>query len=119
MTNQSDGDRSPSLEDRVVLVTGAAGDIGRAITAACLHAGARVALMDCEPLALQRAVDRELEVDPGRRSRVLPVQADVADPDQVQAAVAQVVERFGTIAVLVNNAATDTPSARVCDASPD
>jgi NAD(P)-dependent dehydrogenase (short-subunit alcohol dehydrogenase family) len=81
-----------------VLVTGAASGIGLAVAARCLAEGAAVAALDRDGPALTRAV-AGLAVG---RDRVTAVQADVADPDQVGAAVATAGERLGRLTAVVN-----------------
>jgi meso-butanediol dehydrogenase / (S,S)-butanediol dehydrogenase / diacetyl reductase len=83
----------------VALVTGGARGIGLAAGRWFLARGHRVALLDIDHATLSRTAT-EL-ADPGR---VLAVHADVSDPVQVQAAVAQVDAAFGRIDALVNNA---------------
>ena len=81
-----------------VLVTGAASGIGLAVAARCLAEGAAVAALDRDGAALSRAV-AGLAVG---RDRVTAVQADVADPEQVRAAVATAGERLGRLTAVVN-----------------
>ena len=83
----------------VAFVTGGARGIGLACGRWFLDHGYHVALIDIDAATLART-DAEL-ADP---QRVLTVHADVSKPDQVEAAVARVVERFGRIDALVNNA---------------
>jgi NAD(P)-dependent dehydrogenase (short-subunit alcohol dehydrogenase family) len=82
-----------------VLVTGAASGIGLAVAARCLAEGAAVAALDRDGPALGRAV-AGLAV--GDDDRVTAVQADVADPEQVQAAVTTAGERLGGLTAVVN-----------------
>ncbi|MCS7002835.1 MAG: SDR family NAD(P)-dependent oxidoreductase, partial [Dehalococcoidia bacterium] len=82
------------LDGRVAVVTGAGGGIGRAIVAAFRDVGARV-------VALDRVV-AELDALVGADGAAFPI--DVADPPTVAAVFAQIVERFGGVDVLVNNA---------------
>src|SRR5256886_9993305 len=82
-----------------VLVTGAASGIGRAVAARCLAEGATVAALDRDGPALGRAV---AGLTAGGLDRVTAVQADVADPEQVQAAVATAGERLGRLTAVVN-----------------
>jgi 2-hydroxycyclohexanecarboxyl-CoA dehydrogenase len=81
-----------------VLVTGAASGIGLAVAARCLAEGAAVAVLDRDGPALTRAV---AGLTAGG-NRVTAVQADVADPDQVGAAVATAGERLGRLTAVVN-----------------
>ncbi len=86
-----------SLRDRAVLVTGAARGIGAAV-ARDLHArGALVSLVGLEPDQLQ-ALAAELG------DRAMWVEADVSDRQAIEAAVAQTVERFGGLDVVIANA---------------
>ena len=88
------------VEGQVALVTGAARGLGRAVALALADAGADVAL-GLRDLAGDAGLVAEIEAT-GRR--VLPVQCEVSDIGQVQAAVDAVVARFGRLDVLVNNA---------------
>jgi meso-butanediol dehydrogenase/(S,S)-butanediol dehydrogenase/diacetyl reductase len=85
--------------DSVVLVTGGGSGIGLAITRAFLDAGATVAITGRRKERLEQA----LEGYPPDRTAAIP--ADVSDGAQVRDIVAQVVERFGRIDVVVSNAA--------------
>lgn len=84
---------------RVAVVTGAARGIGLATARRFLAEGWRVALLDIDGATLART-DADLAVP----DRALAIECDVAEPAQVTAAVARVVERFGRIDALVNNA---------------
>jgi NAD(P)-dependent dehydrogenase (short-subunit alcohol dehydrogenase family) len=81
------------------VVTGAARGIGLAVAERFLAQAYRVALLDIDRRTL-RATAKRLH-DPGR---VLALACDVADPRQVDAAIAEVVDTFGRIDALVNNA---------------
>lgn len=78
-----------------VIITGGTRGIGYATAEAFLEQGAHVAVCGTNPEHLRRT-QRSLEV--------LAVQADVREPEQVQAFVAAATERFGRIDVVVNNA---------------
>src|SRR5215467_2647462 len=87
------------LDGRVALVTGGAGLLGRRYCEALLQAGARVVIGDLDgPRAV--ALARELS-----ESDALGAVLDVADADSVRSTVGRVVERFGRLDILVNNAA--------------
>jgi len=82
-----------------VLVTGAASGIGLAVAARCLSEGAALAALDRDGPALDRAIGG---LAAGGRDRVAAVQADVADPEQVAAAVGAAGERLGRLTAVVN-----------------
>lgn len=88
------------LSGKVALVTGAARGLGRAISLALAHAGADVALglRDVDADAGIAAEIRKM----GRK--VLPLQMDVGQMDQIVRAVDETVKGFGRIDILVNNA---------------
>src|SRR5450432_2025587 len=90
-----------SLKDKVALITGASQGIGRDTALALAEAGAKVAVAarDEEKLA---ALVAEIEAAGGS---ALAVKMDVADGEQVKAGFKQVLEKFGRIDILVNNAA--------------
>jgi len=83
----------------VAIVTGGARGIGLAIGRWFLDRGHRVALLDIDKQTLDRTVAAF-----DRPDAVLAVHADVSNPEQVSAGVAQVVAKFGRIDKLVNNA---------------
>ncbi len=81
---------------KTALVTGAAGAFGRALSAALLDAGAAVVAVDRDPEALER-----LRAD---HPAVHPVACDLADPDAVDAAVADLFAGDRPLDIVVNNA---------------
>ena len=89
-----------SLDKKVVLVTGAARGIGRAIAETVAEAGADVALCDLQEEWL--AETAEAVSAAGRTVRCYAV--DVSDAEAVVATVDAVVSDFGRVDVLVNNA---------------
>ncbi|MBI5949159.1 MAG: SDR family NAD(P)-dependent oxidoreductase [Chloroflexi bacterium] len=89
------------LEGRVALVTGASGDIGRAIAVALAAAGCDIAVGYAGNADGAKAACELVEAH-GRRA--MPVQVDQADPASVETAVAEAA-RMGRLDILVNNAA--------------
>lgn len=93
---------SPLLPDQVVVVTGAARGIGRAIAEACARERARVVLVDrleAELAAATAAIEAA-----GGLAAGMP--CEVTDEAAVQRLFDAVVERFGRVDGLVNNAGT-------------
>lgn len=89
------------LAGRPVLLTGAGGDIGRAMMAAFARAGARIAAADIDPARAEAAaaIARDLGAD------AIAIGLDVTRSDSCREAVAAAVAAFGGLRVLVNNAA--------------
>ena len=88
------------MNDKSVLVTGAAAGLGRAIACRLGHDGYRVAVSDVNVDGAKQ-VTREIE-DAG--GQAMAWQLDVTEPAVVERTVAEVVERFGGLYGLVNNA---------------
>ena len=84
--------------DKVVITTGAAGGIGKAVTKRFYDEGAKVVMLDLKQEWLDAAV-RELGMDP---ERVLAFELDVTDEEAVKAVVDRVMARWGRIDVLNN-----------------
>jgi NAD(P)-dependent dehydrogenase (short-subunit alcohol dehydrogenase family) len=84
-----------SFQGRTVLITGAAGNLGRATAAAFAREGASLALLDLDDAALAR-------VPATGAADVLRQRVDLADPASVAVAVGAVVARFGRIDALCN-----------------
>lgn len=91
-------DRQPRLADKVALITGGAGSIGLATARAFVAEGARVLIADLDAAALEQAAGAL-----GSEVAAWAV-TDVADPGQVERAVAQTVERFGRLNCAFANA---------------
>jgi NAD(P)-dependent dehydrogenase (short-subunit alcohol dehydrogenase family) len=89
------------LNGKVALVTGAARRIGRVLAHTLADAGADVAITYRESDVAAEQTLRELGLT-GQRSMAL--RCDVRDPASVRAAVAAVVDEFGRLDLLVNNA---------------
>lgn len=88
------------LQDKIAVVTGAARGIGRAISLRFGQEGAGVAIVDLREDEGRETV-RLIEAAGGQ---AIFVGADVSHPGQVQAMVDAVVQRWGTIHILVNDA---------------
>jgi NAD(P)-dependent dehydrogenase (short-subunit alcohol dehydrogenase family) len=95
------------LDNRVALLTGGAKGIGRHYAHALVREGARLMIADvADGSDLAETIARER----GANS-VASAAADVSDESAVKALVAQTIERFGRIDILVNNAALFAPLA--------
>lgn len=96
-------DSNGNLKGKVVLVTGAGSGLGEATARAFAQAGAHVACVDVNGENARR-VSEELQ-----RAGVnsLGITCDVSNAGQVQQAVQQVIDQFGRLDVVVNNAAID------------
>ena len=103
------------LQDRVCIVTGAGRGIGRAIALRAADEGCRTVLAARSEDQLE-AVRAEIE---SRGGQACPFRADLSLQEDLEALVAQTLDRFGTIDFLVNNAGwgtkADVPKARVRD----
>ena len=91
------------LDGKVALVTGGSRGIGRAIAARLSASGAAVMLSSRKPEALAEAADSMAGAD----GPVAWHAANVGDPDAAPRCVEATVERFGSLDILVNNAATN------------
>jgi len=95
---------------RVAVVTGAGSGIGRAVAAAMLEAGFRVALAGRRADALQQSADGH--------PNALVVPTDITVPAEVDALFARVVAEWGRVDVLFNNAGIFGPVASAADVDP-
>ena len=93
------------LDGKTALVTGAAhgerAALGSHFAKALAAEGANVALIDVKDTA---DVAAEIEAS-GTQARALSIKADVSDEAEIKDAVAQTVDHFGSLDILVNNAA--------------
>ncbi len=89
-----------NLRDRVIVITGGASGIGRAVADRAAAEGMKVVLGDIEPGPLQAAVDELTAAG----AEVLGVVTDVADAASVRALRDQALDRFGAVHVVHNNA---------------
>jgi 3-oxoacyl-[acyl-carrier protein] reductase len=85
------------LQDKVALVTGAAGTMGLAVVKALLEDGCRVAMVD-----VSHERNRALADELGSRAR--PFSFDISDAAAVSDGYARIVKAFGPVDILVNNA---------------
>lgn len=96
------------LRDRVAIVTGGSKGLGKAMSAGLASAGARVVLVsrnqsEVDAAAAEIAGDHDVEA--------VGFQADVTEPTQVDDLVQKVMDRFGKIDILINNAGVNIRGA--------
>ncbi|KAL6694440.1 hypothetical protein J3F84DRAFT_376845 [Trichoderma pleuroticola] len=91
-----------SLASKVILVTGSAAGLGRAIAEALLSRGASVTICDINPSRLA-TTQSELS-DKYASDRVLALEANVADEESVKALIEKSVAHFGRLDIVINNA---------------
>jgi NAD(P)-dependent dehydrogenase (short-subunit alcohol dehydrogenase family) len=101
------------LSGRPTLLTGAGGDIGRAMTAAFAQAGAPLALADVDGARAENAARIAREAG----AEAIAITLDVKRSDSCAAAVATAVAAFGGLRVLVNNAAASAVRGTVVELS--
>ncbi len=99
------------LQGKVAIVTGAGSPIGlgHAITLGLIRAGARVAMLDLNQAWLEQSAHEMRTV--GGADCVLPIVADITDPDAVAQAVRRTTAELGGLHILVNNAGTNPRAA--------
>lgn len=104
------------FEGKVVLVTGGASGIGRAVTQAFLQAGAKVAFTYMTSAAAADALVAEAGA---AASRLLPVRADLTIPAQVEDAFVRCEAAFGPLDVLVANTGGLIARKRCVETTPE
>jgi len=103
------------LNNKVVLVTGAGSGLGKAIAELLAHRGAVVAIVDVVESAAKSAAEEVTR----QGGKAAPFICDVANTQQVNQAVEQVIAVFGGIDLLVNNAGIGDNSTPVDEMNDD
>jgi NAD(P)-dependent dehydrogenase (short-subunit alcohol dehydrogenase family) len=85
--------------NKVVIVTGAAGNLGFAVATAYQKAGARMVLVERNLDALKQQFSDLV----GSPDHLLMGSVDLTDPDSIERMVAEVIKRFGRVDILVNS----------------
>ncbi len=104
---------SYDLNGRVAIITGAGQGIGLTVAERMLDSGAQISVWDID----QKLLDA-FEAKHGASGKVQTLNANIGQLDSVEAAVKQVVARFGKIDVLINNAAIVGPNANTWEYPP-
>lgn len=102
-----------NLQGKSVIVTGASTGMGRAIAIALAEEGARLAIVARNEERLNETAEAVRQ----KGAEVLVFPADVGNYEKVRSIVQQVVEHYGKIDVLVNNAGTNTKHRNLADIS--
>ena len=102
------------LHQQAAVVTGAGNGIGKAIAIALAKAGAKIAVADIQEEAGRQTAEQIRELG----GEAIAITTDVADPASVEQLAAQVIEAFGQINILVNDAAIQV-SKTVADTTPE
>ncbi len=99
------------LAGKNVLVTGASSGIGQAIAVRFAQEGANVAMnYRGDPNEVQQTQEMVRKARASAAVKDLPVQADVSREDQVREMFQQVLQSFGSLDVLINNAGIQIPT---------
>jgi len=97
--------KEPRLQGKVAVITGASRGFGEAIALRFVEEGALVVCVDCLDCDNTLKLISEIDGIGDVTLRAIYVKCDIEDNDQIRNMVAAVVKKFGTIDVLVNNAA--------------
>lgn len=98
----------PSLRGRVIVVTGGASGIGEKVVEQFAKQGAKVAFLDIQNDAGTHLAQR---ISAGGDPAPVFLQCDLTDIDQLQKCMQAIIAKFGTVDVLINNAANDARHA--------
>lgn len=99
------------LKDKVAIVTGGGQGIGKAIAVCFAQEGAAAMIVGRTPSTLEATCSEIM----GIGGTAAFVQTDVSNEEQVRQCVAETVERFGRVDILVNNSGIAGPTAKVAD----
>jgi NAD(P)-dependent dehydrogenase (short-subunit alcohol dehydrogenase family) len=103
-------DKLFSLEGKTAVITGGSGILGRGFCKVLAEYGANVAIVDLK----QSDVDRVASDISGsvQENKLLPIQCDITDPKSLKKMLAQIIEKFGKINILHNNAGSKSENHR-------
>ena len=92
-----------ALAGKTIFITGAASGLGAALGEVLARSGANIVVADINHAPAAQVAGRLRELG----ARAYPIGLDVADPASVEQAIADAIENFGRLDVLINNAGTD------------
>src|SRR5690606_38011769 len=98
-----------SLQNKVIVVTGGTGILGKSFVKALAQAGAKVCIMGRN----QEKVDQRVQLAKDQGAQAIGVLADVMNEESVQEAKNQILEKFGTIDGLINAVGGNIPGATI------
>ncbi len=91
------------LRDKVAIITGGSDGIGKAAALSMAQEGASVVIVARRPDVLEEATQ---DIKSATEGQVLPISADVTDPDSARSIVERTLNQYGRLDILVNNAGT-------------
>jgi NAD(P)-dependent dehydrogenase (short-subunit alcohol dehydrogenase family) len=100
--NNADKERF-SLQNKNAIVTGGAGILGNKFCHGLAEYGAKVAVVDIRE---REAIELAKELEQVHGVEAMGVACDVADPDSVKSMTSRIIDQFGTVDILLNNAAS-------------
>jgi NAD(P)-dependent dehydrogenase (short-subunit alcohol dehydrogenase family) len=107
---------SGKLKNKVALITGGDSGIGRAVAISFAKEGAEVAIVY---LNEREDAEKTKELIKGYNKEALTIATDISSEENCKKAVAEVLNKFGKIDILVNNAAVQYPQDNIEDISAD
>lgn len=95
------------LKEKIIVVTGGLGQLGRQFSATLLGCGAKVAILDkrCDNEAINKYFDKYL-----KNRKILILKTDVTKKSSIKSSLKKINKVFGTPNGLINNAAIDSPA---------
>lgn len=94
--------RDGALKGKTIVITGGGSGLGKAMTKYFMELGAQVAITSRD---LEKLKTTAIQLEKETGGKCLPIQCDVRHYDQVEQLLAQVLEHYGQVDVLLNNAA--------------
>lgn len=95
------------LESQIAIVTGACGGLGEGIVLGLARNGAKVAMVDFANFERGEAISSRIVAEGFEKPMLL--KADVRKKEEVDEAVRQVVQKWGTVHIMINNAGVTSP----------